>query len=222
MHWKDHLIHVIDFEGTRDSGIIEYGVVTLKNGAVAETHTRICRPIGPITSNEARQHGIDQELTVGTLPFAHEWPIFTELRKTGPLAAHHAQVENHLIKSIWPYPPLSPCFLDPSESLTTWGPWIDTCKLYKVIFPGLGSYGLMDLISAFSLEETLIQLVRKHCPGNRQKYHCALHDALASAVLLIYLGNLKNFEELTAEWLIIKSASNSEDHEALLQKRFDF
>ena len=33
-------IHVIDFEGSRQSGIVEYGVVTLHGAEIVAAHTR--------------------------------------------------------------------------------------------------------------------------------------------------------------------------------------
>ena len=39
--WKDTPVHFIDFEGNSTSGIIEFGVVTLRGGEIAETRTRL-------------------------------------------------------------------------------------------------------------------------------------------------------------------------------------
>lgn len=222
MHWKSIPIHIIDFEGTPSSGIIEYGVVTLLNGRIANTHTRFCRPFGQISLEDTALHGISLSETKNTLPFAHEWNLFSELRRTGPLAAHHAHTEHMLLKSVWPYPSKSPDFLDPEYQSTTWDPWIDSCQLYRYLHPELNSHKLMSLISSFRLEEELRKLALLHCPQSRQKPHCALYDALASALLLLSLGELPEFQDMSLEWLITKSATTPKKVEDLEQLSLGF
>ena len=51
-------IHVIDFEGSRASGIIEYGLVTLLGQSIESTATRICSPSGPLSDTDISTHGI--------------------------------------------------------------------------------------------------------------------------------------------------------------------
>ena len=41
----DTPIHVIDFEGTAE-WYVEYGYVTLENGEIVDSQTRICSPVG--------------------------------------------------------------------------------------------------------------------------------------------------------------------------------
>jgi DNA polymerase-3 subunit epsilon len=41
MSWTEHPIHFLDFEGSRASGVLEYGVAVLQCGAILETHTRV-------------------------------------------------------------------------------------------------------------------------------------------------------------------------------------
>lgn len=222
MIWTKIPIHIIDFEGSKHSGIVEYGVVTLFEGKIAETHTRVCRALEEISPEETKFHGISRLDTQNALPFAHEWKLFTNLRKTGPLAAHHAHTENHLIKAVWPYPPKSPDFLEHDQMITSWGPWIDTHQLFKFVFPSLESYQLMDLVEPFDFKEKLAQLSKKYCPQNRQKAHCALYDALATALLITAMTGFDGFEDTSIEWLLLKSASNAQDYQNLEQLRFKF
>lgn len=196
--------HIIDFEGTLSSGILEYGVVTLQNWKIVHLQTRFCKPIGEIDPADIRLHGITRKETENALPFADDWEYFASLRETGTLVAHCASVENNFLKSIWPYARKSPDFINPGKSVNTWGPWIDTCQLYRTLYPQFKSHKLNDLIKTFDLQNLLSEFVKEHCPKGRQKPHCALHDALASALLLMQL------KELTLEKLLIFSASNEQ------------
>jgi len=183
-------IHVIDFEGSRQSGILEYGVVTLRAGRIDATHTRLCRAQGTISDRDRMQHGISEEAVAGEAPFEEEWDLFARLRESGPLCAHHASVEDGLLRSVWPYPRNSPDFSDEGARLTSWGPWLDTLQLYRRVYPQLDGYKLGYLVECFGLEAELAELAEAACPPKRGRYHCALYDALASALLLRNLMQL--------------------------------
>jgi DNA polymerase-3 subunit epsilon len=205
MHWKDCPIHVVDFEGSRQSGVVEFGLVTLWDGDIASCSTRLCRPQGEITPQERAQHGIVEDEARLFEPFAAEWERFTALRAKGPMAAHHALVENGFLKAQWPYPPASPDFLHEGRTVADWGPWIDTRQLYARVYPDLDGYGLAELIGTFGLQERLDEAAARHCPERRGKYHCALYDTLASALLLLRLGAQEGFEHMNIPWLITQS-----------------
>jgi DNA polymerase-3 subunit epsilon len=59
------------------------------------------------------------------------------------------------------------------------------------------------------LEDKLKQLALVHCPKERIRYHCALYDALASALLLQRLFSLKELKELSLFQLFTLSASSA-------------
>lgn len=220
MHWTSIPIHIIDFEGTKASGILEYGVVTIENNSITQTATRLCQSAGSISPQDSRLHGISEADTQDKLPFSHDWPLFSSLRSSGPLAAHHAQTENMLLKHTWPYTKNSPDWINPEQFSTSWGPWIDTCQLFKTLFPQLESHKLIYLIETFHLSEQLADLSQKHCPPNRNKPHCALYDALASALLLQYITSLPQFEDTSIQWLIVNSSSQS-NRQSLEQRNFN-
>ncbi|HET7537491.1 MAG TPA: hypothetical protein VFJ90_13610, partial [Candidatus Didemnitutus sp.] len=179
MHWADTPIHFIDFEGSRASGILEFGVATLHHGVIAATHTRLCRPIGRITEEDTAVHGLCEADLQGENLFKDEWEYFTRLRESGPFAAHFSQAENHLIKSVWPYPRAVPDHARPGRTTTEWGPWIDTGRLYPQAFPEQRDTKLAQLVVAGGWQAELDAVAGQHCPAERRHYHAALYDALA-------------------------------------------
>ncbi len=219
MNWTDAILHVIDFEGSKASGILEYGLVTVKSGTIGETRTRLCRPTGRIREEDLRTHGIRREEAVVHEPFSAEWALFSGLRQTGPFAAHFASVENSLIKSVWPYPRASPDFTGIGEATADWGPWVDTGRLVPRLFEGIPGAGLSELIDVFGCRDYLDDLAREHCPPERGSYHCALYDALASALLLLKVGEYPQFRDRSLAWLLEMSAGSGEKSEALRQRR---
>lgn len=208
--WTETPIHVLDFEGSRATGVVEYGIATLLGGKVTQTHTRICAPrSGFIPQTETQVHGIGRAETAGAPPFATERSLFVDLRNCGPLCAHNAAFEKHLLKSIWPYPRSSPDFLRPGREIADWGPWADTLRLYERVYPDLPEYGLGALLDTFALTEELNALAAEHCPPSRSHYHCALYDALGSALLLLHMGREKGFEDMSLPWLLAHSGDQN-------------
>jgi DNA polymerase-3 subunit epsilon len=198
-------LYIIDFEGHRDYGVVEYGIVAYSRGAIKECHTRLCRAEQEIFPADVRLHGIRTKDTLAKSPFSDEREFFFNMRSQGLLGAHNAVVENNLIKRTWPHPPFSPSFGDKDETIAEWGPWIDTLCLYQYAYPTLESHKLGDLIRAFRLEALLEALAQRWCPPNRARWHCALYDALASALLLQWLLQQPGYSELGAEQLVAMS-----------------
>ncbi|WOO42780.1 3'-5' exonuclease [Rubellicoccus peritrichatus] len=207
--WTSLPIHVIDFEGSNDYGVIEYGIAVVQDAKVVECHSGVCEAEDEISQSDSWKHGLRRQDTEGQPNFAKHWELFNALRKRGPFAAHHASVENRLLKRSWPHPSASPSFYGSTDSVTSWGPWIDSRAIYQKVYPDLSEHKLGSLIETFQLQEQLDEMAMEHCPNRRCKYHCALYDALASAQLLIHLGNQGGFEDMTIEWLIEMSASTS-------------
>ena len=44
LYWDEAPIHVIDFEGGLQCGIVEYGIVTIKGSSIESVATRFCHP----------------------------------------------------------------------------------------------------------------------------------------------------------------------------------
>lgn len=215
--WTEHPIHFIDFEGSLASGILEFGVVTLHGDEVIEASTRLCRSTGRIREEDIAVHGIDASAVAGCEPFAGEFERFVGLRATGPLAAHFANVENSLLKSVWPYPRTSPDFAKLGLSVTDWGPWIDTGRLYPQLYPTLESARLETLVAVFGLQPELDALANQWCPAERRFYHAALYDALAGALLLTRLAKEPAVSAQTLAWLLTMSTLDPDKRAAMNQ-----
>jgi DNA polymerase III epsilon subunit-like protein len=209
MNWNHHPIHVMDFEGCRRTGIVEYGVVVLMEGQIMETATRLCRPLESIDPRESQVHGISNRDVREEDPFESEWITFSGYRRTGPLCAHHAMVEDGLLRQVWPFPGTVPDFLNGEGTVTQeWGPWMDTRRLYEHLFPQLESYQLMELVRLFHLDDSLETLARHYCPSGRRRPHCALYDALASTLLLQQIPRFPGYEQVDLWWFLYNSAPN--------------
>lgn len=216
-NWLEQPIHFIDFEGNGTSGIVEFGVVTLQGGAITETRTRLCAAIGRVTAEDTAIHGLGENELKTAEAFKEEWEYFATLRDCGPLAAHFAQAENYLLKSVWAYPRTAPDFARPGRTTTEWGPWIDTGRLYPQFFPQFGAGKLEELIVACGLQAELDALAAQHCPGGRRNYHAALYDALAGALLLQAFLHRPEFAGATVPWLLQMSTTDGDKRDALQQ-----
>jgi len=218
MRWVEQPFFFVDFEGSHAAGILEYGVVTVVGDRVVETNTRLCRAAGRVRAEETAMHGLREKNLVEHAPFTDDFDFFAGRRDRGPLAAHYAGVENALLKAVWPYPRRSTDFARPGESLVDWGPWIDTGALYAQLYPRLVSLKLADLIVACGLQAELDVLAATHCPPPRRRYHAALYDALAGALLLTSLAREPWLAELSTAQMLALSALDPEKRDALQQR----
>ena len=219
MIWTEQPIFFLDFEGSRASGILEYGVVTVLGGQVVETKTRLCRATGRVRAGDTAVHGLREATVAGEPPLAEDWDYFAGLRERGPLAAHYAGVENGLLKSVWPYPRESPDFARPGGRVVDWGPWIDSARLTAQRHPRLGSGALEAVIAALALQPELDALAARHCPPGRRGYHAALYDALAGALLLAGLAGDAQWSGLSVGQLLALSTLDPDKREELRQER---
>ena len=211
-------IHVIDFEGSRQSGVVEYGLVTLQHGEIVDSQTRICAPKGTISDMDRIQHGISEEIAVAQPTFDQEWILFADLRESGPMCAHNAAVEDDFLRAVWPAPRTSPDFSDTERQAATWGPWLDTLHIYRQVYPQLESHKLQSLIEIFDLQTALDDKASVICPSDRSRYHCALYDALASALLLQRLSDEPELKDASLRWLFLQSASSNAARDSMGQQ----
>ncbi len=155
------ILHVIDFEGTRRRGIREYGIVTLIDLEVVDTHFASC------------EGEMDKHIK-----------FLIDLRRTGSFVGHNTSVEDRLLRHHACSPGYVKKFSGCENKVTTWGPWIDTKVLYKNFFRTINDFSLKHLIENFDLSSPLFSLASKVCSSEHVGYHNALFDALATCILL--------------------------------------
>ncbi len=158
------ILHVIDFEGTRAAGVREYGVVTLIDWVIADTHFAVC------------ENGLSEHVE-----------FFINLRRTGSFVGHNSSVEDRLLRHYAASPGFVKRTSECAESVTTWAPWIDTKILYKNFFQSLTKFSLKSLIDEFGLTAKLYSTAGGICEFSRVGYHNSLFDALATSMLLQHL-----------------------------------
>lgn len=222
MFWKNIPIHVLDFEGSVNSGIVEYGFATLLGGKVIDARTRLCGVKSFIPLEESEVHGIFNDDVEGLAPVENDWNVFFGLRQSGLFGSHHAPAEIGMLGAVWSVPGKVPDFsLTGCPPINSWGPWIDTCRIAKTWFPHEHSHKLSTLIERFEIGDRLEKTAAKFCPKNRSRYHCALYDAIAAAELLINMCEHPAFERSEILDLISASTSAKKFREHL-QGEFDF
>jgi len=218
MRWMEQTVFFVDFEGSLASGVLEYGIATLLGGRVTAAASRLCAPTGRVRAEDTEIHGLAEDSLAGCAPFSADWEVFADLRERGPLAAHYAGAENSLLKAIWPYPRSSPDFARPGSRVADWGPWIDSGRIYAQLYPDLESGRLESLIEACGLQADLDAHALLHCPAGRRRYHAALYDAIAGALLLGSLSRHPQLASLTVMQLLALSSLDPKKRDSIVQR----
>jgi DNA polymerase III epsilon subunit-like protein len=178
-------LQVIDFEGNRTYGILEYGLVTLQDNSIVDIHSASCvrKPMA-LTAHFLEHSRLTARPT--DTDFGEHLPLFLRKRREGLFCAHGASVEDRLLRQYRLTPGVTGTFSEESGRATgvAWGPWIDTCKIYKRYYPSLERYGVGDLIRQFALQGRLEDVLAAHRVEAALTFHRALYDALATTVLL--------------------------------------
>lgn len=177
----------MDFEGSSSTGVVEFGLVSLRAGQLESCASRFHRSRTAIPAKDAKVHGLSTAMVADYEPFQQRYQEMVALRKGGVFAAHNAHVESHLIRDEWPCPPFVPDWSHSGRQIAEWGPWIDTLRIYRKLYPQLNEYRLASLLEVFQEQPRLDEWAALHCPEGRRSYHCALYDTLASALLIIRL-----------------------------------
>jgi DNA polymerase-3 subunit epsilon len=205
--WHQAPLHVVDFEGGPRTGVVESGVVTLLGGEVVAAFTSFHAPRAAIPALDSQCHGLVDRDLAEALPFEADWDRWVSLRRRGLLAAHNATVEHDLLRGTWARPAAVPAFVGEAGQVAEWGPWIDTCRLARAWAPSLGDYRLGQLVADLRLGGRLEVLSAQHCPPRRRRFHCALYDALAAALVLRALCGLEGRSQATLAQLVRDSLS---------------
>ena len=207
-------IFAIDFEGSKNIGIVEYGIAEISNGSISQCSTRICAPRSKISAQDSALFDITNETAEHCPPFEDDLSLFCDMRKRGIFAAHNAVAEDTMLRASLP---VAPIVYNPltNTNCASWAPYIDTCTLAKCLFK-LDSAKLADVVNVLGLTDELYAHAEKFCPVNRRKWHCALFDAIASALILIKICSFDGFENVSAQWLLKYSNPSLNSQESLL------
>ena len=208
-------IHIIDFEGSFNSGVLEWGAVTVLDSEIVSAQTRLCGTEKLIELSEIEQHGLHPTLLESCSPFEVDFEVFARWResdrfvRTMPRWRIAFSSRHGLMFGRYRISPHS------TRAVATWGPWLDTLQIYRRLYPDLESYQVQALVRTFALEDALDQQAKQYCPKERMQYHSALFDALATALLLQRLFSAKDFPECSLFQLFTLSASST----SVLNKR---
>jgi DNA polymerase-3 subunit epsilon len=158
----------VDFEsaGVRKGGTdvpVQIGIALMRGGQIGETFGSFLGTDQPVTWSAQKVHGIRTEDLVGAPRLPDLWPQVRTLLGGRWVVAHGAATEKRFLRA---YP------------FHGFGPWVDTLKIARAVWPDLASYALGDVIASLGLEAE----TRALHAGFR--WHDALSDALASLVLL--------------------------------------
>ena len=169
-------ITVLDFESTGSlRGFAnepwQVGMVSLIKGRVnpdslfeSLLYVDSSRPFNPhAPGRHARRRD-----EIASAPTPQElWPSIMNRLTRFPLCAHNAATEKKILRAMAP--------------MHRFGPWIDTLRIARKVWPGCPSYALEDVIAVLGLIPRVMAL----CPG--REAHDALYDAVASACILEHL-----------------------------------
>lgn len=145
---------VIDFEG-KNKNIRELSFLIVKKG-ILDTVKEFVEPDSKMIEHEIN--------TLSDFGF-------------DALVSHNAQVEKKFMNNISPYQ-------IKEGKLQKWGPWIDTYKVYKQLYPNLKNYDLKSLTEKFVNQESLNDLSEKHCSEQNSQYHFSTFDCICTYLLL--------------------------------------
>ena len=128
----------------------------------------------PIVWSAQKVHGIRNADLEGAPTLLELWPQLNDLLQGRWIIAHGAATEKRFLRA-FPF--------------HGFGPWVDTLKLARALWPTLPSHALGDLILALGLEEEM------RAAQANFRWHDALSDAIASVVLLRHLVKTAGLEK---------------------------
>jgi len=158
----------IDFEsaGNRPGGTdapVQIGIAEMTGMAPGESFSSYIASDTPIVWSARKVHGITDDDIAGSPRLVDLWPGVKRLLAGRWIVAHGAATEKRFLRA-FPF--------------HGFGPWVDTLKLARAMWPTLPSFSLGDVVRSLGLEDS----VRAWHPEHR--WHDALSDAIASLVVL--------------------------------------
>lgn len=188
---RETVFTVIDFETT---GAVagwpvepwQIGMVVMRGGRVDtsvqfESLLRVA-PGRPFNRHAPGRHALLRDELAHAATIGVLWDELNPWLIGRPLVAHNVGTERTILKKAAP--------------LHKFGPWIDTLRIIRKLYPQHKSAVLDDLIREFGL----LHRLKKICP--RRAPHDALYDACACAVLLEWLLAQNGWEQVTVKALM--------------------
>lgn len=142
---------------------IQIGIACGKLGGPIELYDSFLAIDRPVTRGAQRVHGITDEQLNGAPNLLQLYPTLQEHLGNRPLVAHAHGTEKRFLASLPGHP---------------FGPWVDTLKLARKVYPDAESHKLGRVCDDLGLTTRLHELV-----PNRD-WHDALFDAAASLLVL--------------------------------------
>ena len=155
---KEKFGRVIDFEGSRKSGIQQASIIDFKSFTVIRSH-EFLKDDGNF----------------------NDWIL--NLINNGPndfWVSHNISIEKNLLTSQMPYLRNS----SSNKDSITWGPWLDSLKVYKKLYPNLNNYNLKNLSEIFLTKEEIADLSKVYCKRSKKAYHQSTFDSLVTFKLI--------------------------------------
>ena len=155
---KEKFGRVIDFEGSRKSGIQQASIIDFKSFSVIRSH----------------------EFLKGDGDF-NDWILDVIDKSPNDFwVSHNISIEKNLLTSQMPY--LRNASINKGNII--WGPWVDTLKVYKKLYPNLIDYNLKKLCEIFLTKEEITTLSKMYCRRSKVAYHQSTFDSLVTFMLL--------------------------------------
>ena len=149
---------VIDFEGSKKAGIQQAAVIDFYNFKI-------------ISSKE-------YNLIDGNF---RDWLVdITRGIQIDYWVAHNTHVEKLFITESAPYR----VNIGFQGKVITWGPWIDTLKIYRALYPQIEDYTLKNLAERFLNLEKINEIADRICKKKQKSFHHAMYDSLITYELL--------------------------------------
>ncbi|MDP0491985.1 MAG: 3'-5' exonuclease [Verrucomicrobiota bacterium JB023] len=162
----------IDFEaagaipGEAPDAPIQIGIAVGRLGEEPEFFESYLAIGRPVTPGATRVHGITDEHLQGAPTLPELYPTLAKVLGDRPLVAHAHGTEKRFLGSL------------PGHSF---GPWVDTLKLGRKVYPQAPSHKLGRLCDSL----LITPLLQEHIPA--RDWHDALYDAAASLFLLFHV-----------------------------------
>jgi DNA polymerase III, alpha subunit (gram-positive type) len=210
----------IDFEsaGIRRGSTevpVQIGIALMHHLEISENFGSFLFTEQPITWAAQKVHGICPNDLAGAPRLPELWPKVHDLLRNRWLVAHGSATERRFLRA-FPF--------------HGFGPWVDTLKVSRAVWPEKNSFALGELVRDLGLEDDL----RRALPAFR--WHDALSDAMASLILLrravvdakighenaglLLRPDATEYHRLKAQGLPLRSRSRSPARRALRKEDF--